>query len=949
MKLRRLISLILFAVLLLCFVPANNIVRGEEQTVKPESWIDYTDYYAPDYKAVYCSVSDSDGNLKITAGTAGKTGNTKSAPYVEIPLTDSGLKATKYEYIAIRVRCDTRSAGGAVTVRVGQGKSEVTETYTYADTDDWQTVVVNMSQALSALSSSDKTGKWNWSVTLKPFGKKAAANGAIAEVNSIAFFEKEDKAKAFTGYSEDLSAAYEAQKGQWLADEFVNPGSDYRMMKLLYSFQNNYKNLVESLKNDYGYGGITTNVTFNNKYLLEPREFQLLDNGFKYCLETGMSQLWIYDEYQWPSGTAYGYVTKDHPEYEPYGIGRIVIKGKDSSEYKLDNRYEYIKYAVVNVGGTDKAIPVNSDGKSVNVNESGSWTLKVYAVFNSWTGTKAENLSDWQKGKPYVNIMSEGAIQSFINYTHQSYKEQLTGSFSNVEAFFTDEPSLWCTDILHGGFFDSDIHTLPWEESLPEVFKEMHGYDLYDRIDALFSGDTDADKVVRVNYWQTVAKMVSENYFGQIEEWCKENGVASSGHPLIEEFLAHQVACYGDLMACLSKMGYPGCDVLRVGGDVVYSNTEYLGSFAAMKYASSAARNYSKEHVMVEYNPEAIVYDGFWSDYFGESLSGAALIRMYGADKFVMLNPAETYNTVQARKLNDYVGRMNVLLEGADMNSGIAVYYPISSAQALAKADVGFDGDIRQLSWDYNSLCISMLRGGYDFNFLDEAAIQSSQIRDGKMYCGTTSYSVIVLPYVESMSLDTVKKLGEFEKSGGTLIWVNSVPSFATKYSDTDALVSAVSKYKNSVVNFDGSEESSKAFLSVLDSTISYGFSISDAESGITWSPYTRDGKQLIMINNMVRADQACTVSFGSDGGFRVYDLYTGVISEYTGKTRLTLDGFRAVIIVSDSVSEPDVNGSQSSASGSKGGFVLPAVIGGAAVLAAAAAVVVIRLRKKKA
>ena len=73
----------------------------------------------------------------------------------------------------------------------------------------------------------------------------------------------------------------------------------------------------------------------------------MLDAAFAHMLESGMTQLWIYDEYQWPSGTAYGQVLEAYPEGESIGVGQIVKKGIGEYVYKLDSKYEDIVYAVL--------------------------------------------------------------------------------------------------------------------------------------------------------------------------------------------------------------------------------------------------------------------------------------------------------------------------------------------------------------------------------------------------------------------------------------------------------------------------------------------------------------------------------------------------------------------------------------------------------------------------
>ena len=845
-----------------------------------------------------------DGLLTLIAGKEGSSGKVQGSPSVEIDLIDTGAKVLRYPYIAIRIKTAVRDRGGKLTCFAGFGKSSVDATFTYDDTDDWQTVVVDMSAALQKISDkTDRTGTWQDSVKIFPFGSSAgkASAGDSATIESIAFFKTAESAQAYTGLS-GTGTGDNDMSTKWLYDCFISPGAEYRMMKLLYNFDASYKTLVDKLYDGYGYGGITTNVTFNSKYLKSDSEFQLLDKAFQYCLDKGMTQLWLYDEYQWPSGSAYGMVTEGNPEYEPYGLARIEQSGSGKSVYELPAEYAVIKHAVLTpAGGSAKAVKFTD--RTVDIDEAGNWTLKVYATYDAWV--ERDSLNPWQKGRPYVNVMSKGAIAKFISLTHARYAEKLS-TFGSVEAFFTDEPSLFTSNMtnpIHTGG-TVPVYLAPWEDSLPAEFEQMHGYSLFDHVDSLYGGDTETDKVVRINFYQTVAKLVSENYFGQINEWCQAHGTAGSGHLLLEEKLAYNVVLYGNFLTCMNRMGLAGCDLLQVSPQRLMDRNQWIGSFVAIKLASSSARNMDMPHVLVEFNPEAIADDNFKADPFGTSFAGAVITRMYGADKFVMLNPQESYNSAQARKLNDCVGRLNVLLEGARMNSGIGVYYPIAAVQARTKADTVYEGEVTDISENFNELCLNMLKAGYDYNYIDDESILKGTVTDGKLECGRTSYSVIVLAWTEAMDPAVLDKLAQFESAGGRLIWVDGVPEYSTVLGRNDEVRKAAEKYKSGIVRVCSAGGSFDELKTALAGAINNGFDI-DAGGSILTSPYMRDGRQLIVAVNPTPTRKTLTVSFGG-GTYDVYDLFSGGIVTVSDGQELALEGYRGAVLVREGAKEPE-------------------------------------------
>lgn len=960
---RILIPVLCAAVAALCLLlaaPARNCQRANAEEAPGEA---ATDAKMPDYYISFDGMTSwdfavntsghivlEDGLVTLIAGKEGSTGKVQGSPSVEIDFVDTGVKVLRYPYIAIRIRTAVRGQGGKLTCTAGFGKSKVDGTFTYADTDDWQTVVVDMSAALQKISNkTDRTGTWQDSVKIFPFGSTAgkASAGDSATIESIAFFKTADSAQAYTGLS-GAEAGDSDMSSKWLYDSFISPGAEYRMMKLLYNFDASYKTLVDKLYDGYGYGGITTNVTFNSKYLKSDSEFQTLDKAFQYCLDKGMTQLWLYDEYQWPSGSAYGMVTEGNPEYEPYGLAKIEQSGSGKSVYELPAEYAAIKHAVLTPAvGNAKAVKFTD--RTVDIDESGKWTLKVYATYDAWV--ERDSLNPWQKGRPYVNIMSKGAIAKFISLTHAKYAEKLS-TFGSVEAFFTDEPSLFTSNMtnpIHTGG-TVPVYLAPWEDSLPAVFEQMHGYSLFDHVDSLYSGDTETDKVVRINFYQTVAKLVSENYFGQINEWCQAHGTAGSGHLLLEEKLAYNVVLYGNFLTCMNRMGLAGCDLLQVSPQRLMDRNQWIGSFVAIKLASSSARNMDLPHVLVEYNPEAIEDEYFKADPFGTSFAGAIITRMYGADKFVMLNPQESYNSVQARKLNDCVGRLNVLLEGARMNSGIGVYYPIAAVQARTKADTVYEGEVTDISENFNELCLNMLKAGYDYNYIDDESILKGTVTDGKLECGRTSYSVIVLAWTEAMDPAVLDKLAQFESAGGRLIWVDGVPEYSTVFGRNDEVRKAAEKYKSGIVRVYSAGGSFDELKTALEGAIGYGFNI-DAGSILT-SPYTRDGRQLIVAVNPTPTRKNMTVSFGDGGAYDVYDLYSGEIVTVSDGQELVLEGYRGAVLVHEGAKEPEPQPTEEPKNRDThrpASFpTVPVLIGAGVVIAgAAAAVTAVSVKKK--
>lgn len=112
--------------------------------------------------------------------------------------------------------------------------------------------------------------------------------------------------------------------------------------------------------------------------------------------------------------------------------------------------------------------------------------------------------------------MDKEAVAAFIRCTYDRYFDKTKG-FSAFEAVFTDEPSLM------SGYVNCAVPMprtyLPWTEEMPEKFREMHGRDLWADIPVLFSREERFEEG-KLRFWQTVAELMNEAFFDQIEKWC---------------------------------------------------------------------------------------------------------------------------------------------------------------------------------------------------------------------------------------------------------------------------------------------------------------------------------------------------------------------------------------------------------------------------------------------
>ena len=179
----------------------------------------------------------------------------------------------------------------------------------------------------------------------------------------------------------------------------------------------------------------------------------------------------------------------------------------------------------------------------------------------------------------YIDVLSFDAVRAFIEETHERYRSRLGASFSSLAGFFTDEPRL-------SGSIDRDM---PWSLLLPSRFREAYGYDLLERLPALFL-PTPGHEALRYDFWRLVSRLFVSSFMAQIHDWCSRSGCELTGHVMMEESVYVQMANTGGVMPFYEHMDMPGVDWLRRG----------IGSPIVPKQVGSVAAQLGKKRVITE-------------------------------------------------------------------------------------------------------------------------------------------------------------------------------------------------------------------------------------------------------------------------------------------------------------------------------------------------------------
>ena len=502
----------------------------------------------------------------------------------------------------------------------------------------------------------------------------------------------------------------------------------------------------------------------------------------KCCVEKAKSEnmlAWLYDEDRWPSGAAGGLVTKD-PEFR----SRYLLFTHTSYEENSDTQVDTDSRAA---GGRT----CNGDLLAVYdvvLDEQGF--LASYkrigrddvAEGDKWYAyTEACNSSSWYNNQAYVDTLNKKAIEKFIEVTHERYDETVGADFGDaIPAIFTDEPQF-----SHKGTFnnstDKDDVTLPWTMDLPDTYKAMYGNDILDHIPELFWDFADEKvSINRYHYHDHIAERFSEAFADTVGGWCRNHGIALTGHMMEEPTLRSQTAALGEAMRSYRSFDLPGIDMLCNSYE-----------FTTAKQAQSACHQFGCEGVL----SELYGVTGWDFDFRGHKLQGdwqAALgitIRVPHLSWVSMAGEAKRdypasihYQSPWYKEysyVEDHFARVYTAMTRGKPVVRVGVIHPVESYWLHWGPNDKSDLIRETMDEKFQNVTNWLLKGSIDFNFICESLLpQQCQKGGNPLKVGVMEYDAIVVPDCETLRSTTLERLEEFRKQGGKLIFMGDAPVY---------------------------------------------------------------------------------------------------------------------------------------------------------------------------
>ncbi|MBC7286471.1 MAG: hypothetical protein H5T86_00200 [Armatimonadetes bacterium] len=677
------------------------------------------------------------------------------------------------------------------------------------------------------------------------------------------------------------------------ADRFSNPPAESRILKIIHSLPvspDDQDRLFDELIL-CGFGGMVCNVPFED-YMRSEEKWAAFVRAVKEARRRGMA-LWLYDEHGYPSGVAWGRVLEGHPEYQAQGLliarttcnGGPVLIESPPGELVLAAAFP-LREEVID---PSKAISLTEhlrDGRLSWSAPPDRWLILVITRDYLYEGTHAAvSLAD---KLPYINLLMPEPTQRFLKLTHDQYAARLGDDLGQYfVSTFTDEPSL-----MSRFFRPMPYAVLPWSPNFPEEFRKRRGYDLLPHLPLLVADAGGQEKKVRHDFWLTVAELVSENYFGQIQQWCRSHNLRSGGHLLLEENISDHVALYGDFFRCVRRLDAPSIDCLTsIPENVPWRIARLISSIAdlegypvTMCETSDHAERYRPPG---DNRPRIVVSEDQIRGTCNRLVAG-------GITTITSYYSFTGLDTPALRRLNDWIGRCSTALAGGHHVTDLAMLYPVESMwvhQRPASHGPTSSPRVQQIAALFASISDTLFASRRDFTYIDAQAIVQSRAENGFLVHGPLRWRCVILPMADTLPLAAWYKLRDFWRSGGILLALGSLPENSSERFP-DPRVEAIAR-EIFGPGFDprtrtGPRGGIGVFLphamaslvpAVLDSILSTDVSVAPPDAPIRYTHRRVDGREVYFLINDSSEPCEARISLCASGPGQQADPATGQIA----------------------------------------------------------------------
>jgi len=398
----------------------------------------------------------------------------------------------------------------------------------------------------------------------------------------------------------------------------------------------------------------------------------------------------------------------------------------------------------------------------------GSWT--VYALFAGWHGKLVERAAPGGEGN-VIDHFSAAAIARYLAPFDRAFSG---GHGKGLRAFFNDSYEV-----------DDASGEADWTPALLEEFQKRRGYDLRRHLPALFGRDSeDRNARVLADYRETVSDLLLDTFTAGWNRW-------AHGRKTLTRNQAHgSPASILDLYAASDIPETEGTEIHR------FKWATSAAHVAGRRLVSAEAATWLGEHFRSTLADVRAAVDRFFTAgvnhivYHGTAYSPAGEPwpgwLFYASVEFTPQNAWwDDFGT-----LNQYVTRVQSMLQRGTADHDVLLYFPLSDALAVREktmlAHFGGANPPAQ-GTAFESAAATLQDRGFTYDFISDRQLRQAHAgRNGLRTSGGGRYRVMVVPAAKVIPLETLEQVIALGRAGATVILFDGWPGDVAGFGDLE-------------------------------------------------------------------------------------------------------------------------------------------------------------------
>ncbi len=541
-------------------------------------------------------------------------------------------------------------------------------------------------------------------------------------------------------------------------------------------------------------------------FILEPRPypgflseawFDIVAFALKEAAKYGM-KVYVFDDSHFPSGYANGVIAEKYPQHlrrmlrmdcldaigpRP-GVSLAVAAWKRFPE----DRFFKVTAVKMNDGGnglepqsgidlTDRI----TDGRLYWDLPPGRWRICVFHQTREGGEEHTRN---------YLNLLSRDAVKCYIDIVYEPHYQRFQSEFGRTfMGFFSDEPRFG-----NAASYDATLGkmpmVIPFDDQLPARLNAAAGEDFGRLYPWLWFGSGDCARRARYIYMDTVSRLYSENFPGQIGAWCRERGVEYLGH-VVEDNGAHARIGYGNghFFRSLKGQSMAGIDTVLLQNVPEFTEGSFPTPFSPPLDARFYHWGLGKLGSSCGHLNPAMKGKTFCEIFGAYGWNEGLRMMKWMTDHFLVRGINRLMpHAFSPKDFPDpdcpphfYAGGHNPQWRAFPVWSNYAntLCHLLSDGVHQATAAVLYHAEAEWTGDDYEpfeSVVRTLSRGNIDCDVVCRDMLDDAAVQNNRLQIAQESFDALLIPYAQSWPEAVAATLRRIAEAGVPLVWMREKP-----------------------------------------------------------------------------------------------------------------------------------------------------------------------------